>query len=58
MPPACVEACPREARMFGDLNDRNGRIRRILRGRRYNLLKPELGTNPRCFYIGFDLEIK
>jgi Fe-S-cluster-containing dehydrogenase component len=58
MPPACVDACPREARIFGDLNDGSSRIRRILRSRRYNLLKPELGTNPKCYYIGLDLEVK
>jgi Fe-S-cluster-containing dehydrogenase component len=58
LPTACVQACPREARICGDLNDPDSRIRRILRERRYNLLKPDLGTNPECFYIGLDLEVR
>lgn len=58
IPTACVEACPREARIYGDLNDPQSRIRKILRERRYNLLKSDLGTNPECFYIGLDLEVR
>ena len=58
LPTACVQACPREARIHGDLNDPDSRIRKILRERRYNLLKPDLGTNPECFYIGLDLEVR
>ncbi|MBU0753551.1 MAG: 4Fe-4S dicluster domain-containing protein [Planctomycetes bacterium] len=58
LPTACVQACPREARICGDLNDPDSRIRKILRERRYNLLKPDLGTNPKCFYIGLDLEVR
>jgi len=53
-----VQACPREARIYGDLNDPKSRIRKILRERRYNLLKSDLGTNPECFYIGLDLEVR
>jgi Fe-S-cluster-containing dehydrogenase component len=55
---ACVEACPREARLYGDLNDPDSRIRKVLRERRYYLLKPDLGTNPKCYYLGLDLEVK
>jgi len=56
--PACVQACPREARLFGNLKDPESRIRRILHERRYYLLKPEMGTNPKCYYLGLDLEVK
>jgi tetrathionate reductase subunit B len=56
--PACVNACPREARIFGNLKDPNSKIRKILHQRRYGLLKPDLGTNPKCYYIGLDLEVK
>ncbi len=56
-PTACAQACPREARIHGNLNDPKSRIRKILHERRYNLLKPELGTNPKCHYIGLDLEV-
>ena len=57
-PTACVEACPREARLYGNLKDPNSRIRKILHARRYYLLKPEMGTNPKCYYLGLDLEVK
>jgi tetrathionate reductase subunit B len=56
--PACVNACPRNARIFGNLKDPKSNIRKILSQRRYGTLKPELGTNPKCFYIGLDMEVK
>jgi Fe-S-cluster-containing dehydrogenase component len=55
--PACVEACPTGARLFGDLRDPHGRLNTVLRQRRYRLLRPELGTQPKCYYIGLDLEV-
>jgi Fe-S-cluster-containing dehydrogenase component len=55
--PACVNACPREARIHGNLKDPNSRIRQILNKRRYGLLKPDLGTDPKCYYIGLDMEV-
>lgn len=56
--PACVQACPREARLYGNLKDPDSRIRRILHERRYFLLKPEMATNPKCYYLGLDLEVR
>jgi len=58
LPTACVQACPRKARLYGNLADPNSEIRKILHERRYSLLKPEMGTNPKCYYIGLDLEVK
>ncbi len=58
LPPACVQACPREARLYGNLSDPDSRIRRVLHERRYYLLKPDMGTNPKCYYLGLDLEVK
>ena len=57
LPPACVFACPREARIFGDLKDPKSRINTVLRQRRYTLLRPDLGTHPKCYYIGLDREV-
>lgn len=49
--PACVEACPVGARVFGDLNDPNSPIRRIIEEYGVYTLKGEAGTRPRLFYF-------
>ena len=43
--------------MRGDLKVEGSPIRRKLHERRYGLLKPDLGTQPKCYYIGLDLEV-
>ncbi len=52
--PACVEACPVGARTFGDLRDPESSVRRILQEKRVYVLKPDLGTEPKVYYIGFE----
>ncbi len=52
--PACVAACPRGARVFGDLQDPDSPVRKILAEKRVYVLKPELGTEPKVYYIGFE----
>ncbi len=52
--PACVEACPVGARIFGDLRDPQSMVRKILREKRVYVLKPALGTEPKVYYIGFE----
>jgi len=49
--PACLEACPTGARVFGDLNDPESDIVWILKNKRVFLLKEELGTQPSFFYF-------
>jgi Fe-S-cluster-containing dehydrogenase component len=49
--PLCVEACPQEAMVFGNLYDTNSDLRELLQTRFTIRRKPELGTNPRIFYI-------
>ena len=56
--PACVNSCPRNAREYGNLKDPNSKIRKMLNQYRYGLLKTDLGTNPKCYYIELDREIK
>ncbi len=52
--PACVEACPVGARVFGDLRDPESPVRKILREKHVYVLKPALGTEPKVYYIGFE----
>ncbi len=52
--PACVEACPVGARVFGDTHDPESPVRKILTEQRVYTLKPELGTEPKVYYIGFE----
>lgn len=49
--PACLEACPTGARVFGNLLDPNSDIRWVLENKRVYVLKEELGTQPRFFYF-------
>jgi len=49
--PACVEACTNDALVFGDLNDPNSKVRKLLKTRYTLVRKPSLGTNPKVFYI-------
>jgi len=48
--PACMEACPTGARIFGNILDPNSEIHYILRNKRVYILKEEAGTIPRFYY--------
>ena len=49
--PACVDACPGDARIFGDLNDANSQVSRLTSQYEGVGLKPHKGTKPKVFYI-------
>lgn len=49
--PACVAACPAEARIFGDLNDKKSRVSHILSIRRGHRLREDLETDPSVYYV-------
>ncbi|MBE0490878.1 MAG: 4Fe-4S dicluster domain-containing protein [Sulfurospirillum sp.] len=49
--PACVVACPADARIFGDLNDENSEISKTLLLYKSKTLLPERGTKPKVFYV-------
>ncbi len=55
--PACVEICPVEARIFGDLNDKQSPVSKFVRENRVQVLKRETGNAPNVFYIGTDKEV-
>ncbi len=52
--PACVEVCPVGARVFGDLLDPESPVSRILAQKHVYVLKPDLGTEPKVYYVGFE----
>ncbi|WP_321345506.1 sulfate reduction electron transfer complex DsrMKJOP subunit DsrO [Breoghania sp.] len=52
--PACVETCVGGARNFGDLNDPESTVSRLLANNEVAVLRPEMQTHPNVFYIGMD----
>ena len=52
--PACVEACPTGARVFGNLLDPNSEIRWVLANKKVFRLKEDLNTEPRLVARVFD----
>ncbi len=49
--PACVEAAPQGAILFGDLEDKNSEVRKTVETRYTIRRKPELGTGPSVYYL-------
>ena len=49
--PWCVEACPPEARIFGDLDDKNSKVNQLLGKHSSRQLLSSKGTKPKVFYI-------
>jgi Fe-S-cluster-containing dehydrogenase component len=56
--PACVEVCPTQARVFGELGTRSSPMHRMRRMSSLQVLKPSLNTEPKVFYSDLDGEVR
>ncbi len=49
--PACAEACPTGARVFGNLLDPDSEIRFVLKNKKVYRLREDIGTDPKFWYF-------
>ena len=52
--PACISTCVGQARYFGDMNDPDSDVSKLLHSKPHQTLKSELGTHPHVYYSGLD----
>ena len=52
--PACVAVCPTHAMIFGDIDNPQSHLSKLLEIRNHKTLIPEAGTSPRVYYLLYD----
>jgi tetrathionate reductase subunit B len=55
--PACVDICPSQCRIFGDLNDAQSPVSRYLRDKPTQVLRQDLGLGPNVRYVALPGEL-
>ncbi|MBU2511548.1 oxidoreductase [bacterium] len=48
--PRCIESCPTDAKVFGDLDDPNSEISKLKASGNYEVLRPEFNASPKVLY--------
>ncbi len=56
--PACVEVCPTGTRLFGDMKREDDPVRQIIETERVDILQAHLLTEPQCYYLHLDKEVR
>jgi len=56
--PACVEVCPTQARIFGEIKKKASPLVRFMRKHSIGVLKPSLNTEPKVYYANMDMEVR
>lgn len=56
--PACVEVCPTQARVFGEVTSKPTPLAHFLRFNEIQVLKPALNTEPKVYYANLDGEVR
>ena len=49
--PACVSVCPTNCMYFGDLDDPNSTVSKMIAFKKVKVLAPETGTKPNIYYL-------
>ncbi len=52
--PFCVDICPTDAIIFGDLDDPESKVSKMIKLKRAIVLLPDHKTSPSVFYTGFE----